>query len=263
MRTEEERQELVGLIDVYKRAKFRKVTEILSGTEIGVHTWHKAAAGHSISDDKFYKILDLIYRSRVDGITSRKEFGSYSISSMEEYEGYYSIYRPNSEDKAKIEVFSAKCAWSGKDRCLMVYVQNIRSQSEYFVHKPKTHNNISLRGVSIGWSSLYILGKHVSYGGDHSSSTCISGVSVAMDTIVPGEQLFHPILFPVVFEKVNAETLHSYYQLEKGSHAYERADALLKAAVDANISVIETVWSRFTMPGNSNGGPDTSPVQTS
>ncbi|TBF85710.1 hypothetical protein [Rhizobium leguminosarum] len=251
MRTEDEKQELAGLIDIFKRANYREVTDILIGTGIATYTWYKAAAGTAISDANFDKILEIIYSSKVDGITSRNEFGSYTVASMREYEGYFKLYRPNSEDKTKIEVFSAMFKWSPKDRCLMFYVRNLDSQSEFFVHRPKTHSNISLRGVSTGWSSLYILGNRIH------GTTCISGVSVAMDTIVPGEALFHPILFPIVLEKVSTEALDPYHQLDNGSHEYERVEALLKASVNANVGVVETVWSRFKMPGNSNGGPNT------
>lgn len=255
MITEDDRKELAAQIDEFSKLHHGDIAVLLEGAHIHYRTWRRAAQCTIVSDVEFKKIAEFLSEHSLG--KSEPKMGSYFKNELADYYGFYNMYRPNSVDETRIEVFRAAFKWDKVRRAAVVVMQDHGgSSTEFMVYKPKGEF-LFLRGAVEGWSSLYALGKLWPYKiADSEIVNIMTGVCVAMDYADCDERSLLPIVFPIVLEKL-VETGFSEYREEiKPSPQYERLRRLLEVAVRDNVSATE-VWSRFAMPGNSNGGPRT------
>ncbi|WP_224543272.1 hypothetical protein [Mesorhizobium sp. CA16] len=249
---EEARQQVKALIDEFSKEHRGEIESILRDAGIPYRTWRRAGQGFPISDVEFNKIVRFLSRHSL--VYSKPDTGKYSKRELDDHYGFYNMYRPNSVDAKRIEVFRAEFEWDDSLKVAKVVMQNYgRSKVQFIVYKP-TGNFLFLRGAVAGWSSLYVLDKlgRCRIGGN--DTKIMTGVCVAMDYTDSHERSLYPVLFPVVLEKIQDVGFSDYKEEVAPSVEYERLRELLEIAVRGNQSAVE-VWSRFVMPGNANGGP--------
>ncbi|MER9642367.1 hypothetical protein [Mesorhizobium sp. M0239] len=253
MTTEADRKELAYRIEKYSGSNRGQIGLRLEEAGIEYRTWRRAAIGIGISDVEFQKISAFLSDNSL--IRSKEETGIYLKDDFVDYYGFYDLYRPNSADENRIEVFRAQFEWDKNLNVAKVVAQiDNGSLREFIVYKP-AGNFLFLRGAVRGWSSLYALDNlwdcRIQ---DGQAVSVMTGVSVAMDYTDRNERSIHPVLFPIVLEKVRDKGFMPYRQEVKPNASYERLHELLAIAARLHISSTD-VWSRFMMPGDANGGP--------
>ncbi|TGR08788.1 hypothetical protein EN833_15100 [Mesorhizobium sp. M4B.F.Ca.ET.190.01.1.1] len=241
-----------------KEYRGRSLIETLEKDNISYRTWRRAANGESISDVEFRKIS--LFLSNFGFVEAPSEIGSYRKN--EKSYGFYNLYRPNSIDENRIEIFSARMRWDGSRRSETVVIRDEGGEeTEFIVQRPKSSDFFFLRGAVEGWSSLYVLRTLRPYPESNGQKEAImGGLCVATDYTDRFQQALFPVVFPIVLEKGSETDFSEYRQAAAPSDEHARLLKLLQMAVHANEGSIG-VWRRLEMPGKSNGGPQNSGPQ--
>ncbi|TPL89746.1 hypothetical protein FJ941_02790 [Mesorhizobium sp. B2-3-13] len=256
MATEEERkearQQVKALIDEFSKEHRGEIESILGNAGLPYRTWRRAGQGLSISDVEFNKIVRFLSKNSL--VYSKRETGTYTKKVFDGHYGFYNMYRPNSVDSNRIEIFRAGFEWDDSLKVAKVVMQNYgRNRVQFIVYKPEG-KFLFLRGAVDGWSSLYALDELGRCRIRGKETKIMTGVCVAMDYTDSYERSLYPVLFPVVLEKMHDVGFADYKEEVAPSVEYERLRELLEIAVRGNKSAVD-VWLRFAMPGNANGGP--------
>jgi hypothetical protein len=144
MFTDADRKDVAAQIREFSSQHRGNVASELEKAGIQYKTWRRAAQLIIISGIEFKKIQDFLSDNSL--AKSSPETGLYTKDDFKVYYGLYNVYRPNSVNEARIEVFPAKFSWNRN-------VGSLKLSCKTSTTPVQILSSISLREISFSFAA--------------------------------------------------------------------------------------------------------------